>query len=196
MQRRPPRSTRTDTRFPYTTLFRSAGGFAADRAGGDGRRHRDRHLRAALYPRQFRGGGSDARGRRHDRLDRVGRQSVDPATLVVAEIPADRAGTARRHSDARDYAETVSFLATSRLRRRALSDNLSSLVLTSQLSSPPTCSTERSPCVETRSLTLVSSASDISVTFCKLGRKVRLVLLLAWDTRSEEGRVGKGCVST
>src|SRR3546814_8520799 len=24
MQRRPPRSTRTDTRFPYTTLFRSA----------------------------------------------------------------------------------------------------------------------------------------------------------------------------
>src|SRR3546814_9866053 len=102
-------------------------------------------------------------------------------------MPADRAGTARRHSDARDYAETVSFLATSRLRRRALSDNLSSLVLTSQLSSPPTCSTERSPCVETRSLTLVSSASDISVTFCKLGRKVRLVLLLAWDTlRSEE----------
>src|SRR3546814_10943508 len=27
MRRRPPRSTRTDTRFPYTTLFRS-GGFA------------------------------------------------------------------------------------------------------------------------------------------------------------------------
>src|SRR3546814_8642123 len=26
MIRRPPRSTRTDTRFPYTTLFRSAGG--------------------------------------------------------------------------------------------------------------------------------------------------------------------------
>src|SRR3546814_18344241 len=30
MIRRPPRSTRTDTLFPYTTLFRSA------RAGGDG----------------------------------------------------------------------------------------------------------------------------------------------------------------
>src|SRR3546814_10118979 len=27
MIRRPPRSTRTDTLFPYTTLFRSAGGF-------------------------------------------------------------------------------------------------------------------------------------------------------------------------
>src|SRR3546814_3658867 len=32
MIRRPPRSTRTDTLFPYTTLFRSAeiGGYAAD----------------------------------------------------------------------------------------------------------------------------------------------------------------------
>src|SRR3546814_9120914 len=29
MRRRPPRSTRTDTLFPYTTLFRSLGGGAA-----------------------------------------------------------------------------------------------------------------------------------------------------------------------
>src|SRR3546814_16307024 len=33
MVRRPPRSTRTDTLFPYTTLFRSAAGAGA-RAGG------------------------------------------------------------------------------------------------------------------------------------------------------------------
>src|SRR3546814_11609002 len=33
MIRRPPRSTRTDTLFPYTTLFRSAGTDAARRAG-------------------------------------------------------------------------------------------------------------------------------------------------------------------
>src|SRR3546814_6536316 len=35
MIRRPPRSTRTDTRFPYTTLFRSAGkrGVERRRAG-------------------------------------------------------------------------------------------------------------------------------------------------------------------
>src|SRR3546814_4409584 len=33
MIRRPPRSTRTDTLFPYTTLFRSHAGVAA---GGDG----------------------------------------------------------------------------------------------------------------------------------------------------------------
>src|SRR3546814_3351330 len=30
MLRRPPRSTRTDTLFPYTTLFRSIGGNGAD----------------------------------------------------------------------------------------------------------------------------------------------------------------------
>src|SRR3546814_13259190 len=35
MVRRPPRSTRTDTRFPYTTLFRSAAG-AVERAGERG----------------------------------------------------------------------------------------------------------------------------------------------------------------
>src|SRR3546814_1155507 len=39
MIRRPPRSTRTDTLFPYTTLFRSAG------AGRRGRRHRVRRRR-------------------------------------------------------------------------------------------------------------------------------------------------------
>src|SRR3546814_12909016 len=35
MIRRPPRSTRTDTRFPYTTLFRS--GFLREVEGGNGR---------------------------------------------------------------------------------------------------------------------------------------------------------------
>src|SRR3546814_5023754 len=33
MVRRPPRSTRTDTLFPYTTLFRSAGQLAATSTG-------------------------------------------------------------------------------------------------------------------------------------------------------------------
>src|SRR3546814_5876743 len=33
MIRRPPRSTRTDTLFPYTTLFRSVGGIAAGTVG-------------------------------------------------------------------------------------------------------------------------------------------------------------------
>src|SRR3546814_16675617 len=35
MIRRPPRSTRTDTLFPYTTLFRSLAIFAGQAAGGD-----------------------------------------------------------------------------------------------------------------------------------------------------------------
>src|SRR3546814_16507092 len=49
MLRRPPRSTRTDTLFPYTTLFRSAGPF--DR--------RQRHLRrdAATAPGTAAGAG-------------------------------------------------------------------------------------------------------------------------------------------
>src|SRR3546814_3093088 len=42
MRRRPPRSTRTDTLFPYTTLFRSAGRHAP--LGRAGRWRRGHHL--------------------------------------------------------------------------------------------------------------------------------------------------------
>src|SRR3546814_18791764 len=84
MIRRPPRSTRTDTLFPYTTLFRSyrraadragvephlfhrgrmVAQRAADRRGADARRRdRDRHalLRRAIGAREsgHRGGGAD-----------------------------------------------------------------------------------------------------------------------------------------
>src|SRR3546814_2089588 len=43
MTRLPPRSTRTDTLFPYTTLFRSNGGAAPDHRSAD--RFRDRRRR-------------------------------------------------------------------------------------------------------------------------------------------------------
>src|SRR3546814_9381601 len=43
MIRRPPRSTRTDTLFPYTTLFRSGGRATGQPAAGAGRRPRPRH---------------------------------------------------------------------------------------------------------------------------------------------------------
>src|SRR3546814_12088134 len=54
MIRRPPRSTRTDTLFPYTTLFRSAG-----TAGRAGRRPAPRPGSCFRrgYPRPLRGGG-------------------------------------------------------------------------------------------------------------------------------------------
>src|SRR3546814_4260054 len=52
MIRRPPRSTRTDTLCPYTTLFRSGGG-AALRGGGGGR----------AWRRRFVHGGADRRRR-------------------------------------------------------------------------------------------------------------------------------------
>src|SRR3546814_9475743 len=74
MIRRPPRSTRTDTPFPYTTLFRSRqrdpGGFPRvrhvrrDHRAGD---RRPRHLRAAADGRARRFGtkaaGMDTRPR-------------------------------------------------------------------------------------------------------------------------------------
>src|SRR3546814_3217182 len=54
MIRRPTRSTRTDTLFPYTTLFRS-GGFGGDERGGTGRSrhprlHDRRHVAAPACP--------------------------------------------------------------------------------------------------------------------------------------------------
>src|SRR3546814_12070239 len=57
MIRRPPRSTRTDTLFPYTTLFRSSRGFAGDDRRGIGQNPGDdagddrQPLRAAIADR-------------------------------------------------------------------------------------------------------------------------------------------------
>src|SRR3546814_3171541 len=64
MIRRPPRSTRTDTLFPYTTLFRSAAGGGShpgrgDAAGSTPRSGRLRHEPAG-------GGGSLRRGGRSE----------------------------------------------------------------------------------------------------------------------------------
>src|SRR3546814_2319178 len=52
MLRRPPRSTRADTLFPYTTLFRSAR--PAARGRRDYRRHRHADLRAGQFPDELR----------------------------------------------------------------------------------------------------------------------------------------------
>src|SRR3546814_12474973 len=80
--RRPPRSTRTDTLCPYTTLFRSPGGgdrgpplrgfgVAGHRWAGLGRNHVDRVCRDCLG-----GEGGGRNQRRHERRERVDRKST------------------------------------------------------------------------------------------------------------------------
>src|SRR3546814_11849214 len=111
MIRRPPRSTLTDTLFPYTTLFRSAGplrpgvrqGF--QRAGGKPGRRRGRVARgmAEGHRREI----SVARGDGKDQGARLGRGDGD------AEKAAGRAeGTAsrrqQRSEERRDGKEWVS----------------------------------------------------------------------------------------
>src|SRR3546814_1657370 len=63
MIRRPPRSTRTDTLFPYTTLFRSEPVFAQGVADGDGRG-------------RLRGVDEVAAGRGHDDAAGTGERAV------------------------------------------------------------------------------------------------------------------------
>src|SRR3546814_3049666 len=63
MIRRPPRSTRTDTRFPYTTLFRSR-----IFAGGDAVRQPSGSLVGALRTRHPR---ADLRGRAATQAPRI-----------------------------------------------------------------------------------------------------------------------------
>src|SRR3546814_7628725 len=85
MIQRPPRSTRTDSRFPYTTLFRSR---RAD--GGGGGRGLDRRGRPALAQLAGRPDGRDAGGRpRGDDLRR-------PLSRSLREAGEGRAGDHRR----------------------------------------------------------------------------------------------------
>src|SRR3546814_2156320 len=75
MIRRPPRSTRTDTRFPYTTLFRSRAVRDRRRRAIDGRSFTDRRAVAGAT-----GIDSDARGAvRRDARQRPTRQARDAA---------------------------------------------------------------------------------------------------------------------
>src|SRR3546814_12043397 len=78
MIRRPPRSTRTDTLFPYTTLFRSDRRVRPDRPPG---RSDPEHAAAQLA--QAGGDGAEARAGRVDRRARgtgeAGRKPGTPA---------------------------------------------------------------------------------------------------------------------
>src|SRR3546814_5080389 len=97
MIQRPPRSTRTDTLFPYTTLFRSLPELFAVGAVGLGGRH----------PRQHRQGRRQLAGAQDRQLEpiRVGwnrrRRSTDPVNLLYpfeVEVAGPReAGSAAEH---------------------------------------------------------------------------------------------------
>src|SRR3546814_13421411 len=85
MIRRPPRSTRTDTLFPYTTLFRSGGGGARRDASG---------ANPAL------GGERDA--------EPGARGGLDAGGHAAPRRPAIRGRTGKRRNARRDNAETIS----------------------------------------------------------------------------------------
>src|SRR3546814_12385006 len=87
MIRRPPRSTRTDTLFPYTTLFRSLPALSRRRRGGGNRRtDRPRHIAGVE-----RVADEAHRGHVRHRDSRV-----DDVAVPWARRPARRA-PARRH---------------------------------------------------------------------------------------------------
>src|SRR3546814_6731162 len=85
MLRRPPRSTRTDTHFPYTTLVRSAGDDQAAARGAC--RHRPgTHGRTPLHPLQGQ--------RRHG----AGRLPDPPRRRAIARQAADGAARSDEHT--------------------------------------------------------------------------------------------------
>src|SRR3546814_15841443 len=100
MRRRPPRSTRTDTLFPYTTLFRSSGcddaplsqlgGAGAQRPELSGAERGDVYPRRAceLAARQSAGAQGTARGG-GDRLSDALSARVDGAELYRREARGD-----------------------------------------------------------------------------------------------------------
>src|SRR3546814_20437735 len=95
MIRRPPRSTRTDTLFPYTTLFRSV---ELDQAESVAERIGEHRLSAIgqvqCLALLHRAGGTGAR----DRIAQVGDGKIGmhrgPVPVVMAKVAA--AGTGRR----------------------------------------------------------------------------------------------------
>src|SRR3546814_19429221 len=98
MNRRPPRSTRTDTLFPYTTLFRSLAGAAVaalevDAGNGQPASHLfrrvDRHGGGGLRDREVRRGrgellgvyGAEGRDQPCDEADHAGSQRHGQSAL-------------------------------------------------------------------------------------------------------------------
>src|SRR3546814_18373693 len=89
MIRRPPRSTRTDTLFPYTTLFRSLG-FTVDRTRTAGLQESDRRLDRGVVQADAETGREAAEVNRGRRIQR----NVERGQRVIrreAEITVSKA---------------------------------------------------------------------------------------------------------
>src|SRR3546814_4374546 len=99
MIRRPPRSTRTDTLFPYTTLFRSL-----DVAGRLDHHRRDRHRLAgarvafapvdATSPRSL--GGPAGNGEPHPQSSRLLKRRI--AAVIITAVNKSSANTSGQRS--------------------------------------------------------------------------------------------------
>src|SRR3546814_7142323 len=88
MIRRPPRSTRTDTLFPYTTLFRSAGQDAGARSGRQYGERKKRYQRQ----RDWRAPSSAlCPGKGPDRGDQASQAQEKREMIAVGECAADAA---------------------------------------------------------------------------------------------------------
>src|SRR3546814_1350343 len=95
MIRRPPRSTRTDTLFPYTTLFRSQGQGLAGILGG-ARQARPHPVRAGRRSRPARGGSVRACSDEAADQDQGGgaaRRHLAPGSMTMARIDDLKAKT-------------------------------------------------------------------------------------------------------
>src|SRR3546814_15857755 len=80
MIRRPPRSTRTDTLFPYTTLFRSEARHSVEGTRDPRRRRRRRRVRQRLGGDHLQG---QAEGSRHHLLLDVGSRARASGTAAA-----------------------------------------------------------------------------------------------------------------
>src|SRR3546814_11992018 len=126
MIRRPPRSTRTDTLFPYTTLFRSADGRDFHRlSAAELRRHAREplHRQQAARHRGFRQRAADRAASLRPRLylAQVARKwrRRSTATEASRELPHRR--DERRPAPPRDDdAQLLSALASAALRARGV----------------------------------------------------------------------------
>src|SRR3546814_2963171 len=97
MIRRPPRSTRTDTLFPYTTLFRS-GRVAADRgARGEAGRGWVSGGPRARNPRESRVAARDARVRSEEHTSEL--QSLMRISYAVFCLKKKTTMTDKKNSD-------------------------------------------------------------------------------------------------